>query len=47
MFGSTLSQLTQLFSYYNVLLLLEGLVATFVLSVIGCFAGFVSGFMAR
>ncbi|MGF6244661.1 MULTISPECIES: amino acid ABC transporter permease [Paraburkholderia] len=45
MFGSTLSQLTQLFSYYNVLLLLEGLVATFVLSVIGCFAGFVSGFV--
>jgi polar amino acid transport system permease protein len=45
MVGSTMTQLTHLFSYYNLLLLLEGLVATFVLSVIGCLAGFVSGFV--
>ena len=42
--SSMLSQLAGLFSYYNFLLLLEGLVATFVLSVIGCLAGFVAGF---
>ncbi|HYS67934.1 MAG TPA: amino acid ABC transporter permease [Paraburkholderia sp.] len=45
MFVSTMAQLTQLFSYYNLLLLLEGFAATLVLSVIGCFAGFVSGFV--
>ncbi|WP_434114140.1 amino acid ABC transporter permease [Paraburkholderia caffeinilytica] len=44
MAGSMMTQLAHLFSYYNLLLLLEGLVATFVLSAIGCLAGFVSGF---
>jgi polar amino acid transport system permease protein len=42
--SSMMMQLAGLFSYYNLLLLLEGLVATFVLSVIGCLAGFVAGF---
>ncbi len=37
--------LAELFSYYNVVLLLKGLAATFLLSVIGCFAGFVAGFV--
>jgi polar amino acid transport system permease protein len=45
MADSIVIQLTHLFSYYNLLLLLEGFVATFVLSAIGCFAGFVSGFV--
>ncbi|RDJ99072.1 amino acid ABC transporter permease [Paraburkholderia lacunae] len=45
MFASSMAQLTQLFSYYNLLLLLEGFAATFVLSSIGCFAGFVAGFL--
>ncbi|WP_244221138.1 amino acid ABC transporter permease [Paraburkholderia aromaticivorans] len=40
-----MTQLTHLFSYYNLLLLLEGFAATFVLSAIGCLAGFVSGFV--
>ena len=42
--SSMMMQLAGLFSYYNLLLLLEGLVATFVLSIIGCLAGFVAGF---
>ncbi|ASW03215.1 amino acid ABC transporter (plasmid) [Paraburkholderia aromaticivorans] len=45
MAGSMMTQLTHLFSYYNLLLLLEGFAATFVLSAIGCLAGFVSGFV--
>ncbi|MEQ7921339.1 amino acid ABC transporter permease [Xanthomonas sp. WHRI 1810A] len=40
-----MAELVQLFSYYNVLLLLKGLLATFVLSVVGCLAGFLFGFL--
>jgi polar amino acid transport system permease protein len=39
------TQITHLFSYYDVRLLLLGFVATFVLALIGCFVGFVSGFL--
>ena len=35
-----------LFSYYDVLLLLEGFLTTFALAVIGCLGGFVFGFAA-
>jgi polar amino acid transport system permease protein len=39
------AQIPQLFSYYDVRLLLLGFAATFVLALIGCFAGFVMGFL--
>ena len=39
------AQVTHLFSYYDVRLLLLGFVATFALALVGCFAGFVSGFL--
>ena len=43
MFTSSQAEIVQLFSFYNLLLLAEGLAATFVLSALGCFAGFVAG----
>ena len=45
MFASTQAEIAQLFSFYNLLLLLEGFAATFVLSALGCFAGFMAGFV--
>jgi polar amino acid transport system permease protein len=45
MSGPAAMQITQLFSYYDLRLLLLGFVATFMLALIGCFAGFVSGFL--
>ena len=45
MFASSQAEIAQLFSYYNLLLLVEGLAATFVLSALGCFAGFLAGFV--
>jgi polar amino acid transport system permease protein len=45
MSGPAATQITHLFSYYDVRLLVLGFVATFVLALIGCFAGFVSGFL--
>ncbi|ATA20465.1 amino acid ABC transporter membrane protein 2 (PAAT family) [Gibbsiella quercinecans] len=40
-----LPELAQLFSYYNVLLLLEGLLSTLLLSAGGCLIGFLAGFL--
>lgn len=40
-----LTELTRLFTYYNILLLLEGLVKTLMLSAVGCFIGFFAGFV--
>lgn len=45
MFASPQAEIAQLFSYYNLLLLAQGLAATFVLSAIGCLAGFSVGFV--
>ena len=45
MFASTQAEIAQLFSFYNLLLLLEGFAATFVLSALGCLAGFLAGFV--
>ena len=45
MFASSQAEIAQLFSFYNLLLLLEGFAATFVLSALGCFAGFMAGFV--
>jgi polar amino acid transport system permease protein len=45
MSGTPAVQITHPFSYYDVRLLLLAFVATFVLALIGCFAGFVSGFL--
>jgi polar amino acid transport system permease protein len=45
MFASSQVEIAQLFSFYNLLLLAEGFAATFVLSVVGCFTGFVAGFV--
>ncbi|WP_031363093.1 amino acid ABC transporter permease [Caballeronia sordidicola] len=45
MFASSQAEIAQLFSFYNLLLLLEGFAATFVLSALGCFAGFLAGFV--
>jgi polar amino acid transport system permease protein len=45
MFASSQAEIAQLFSFYNLLLLLEGFAATFVLSAFGCFAGFLAGFV--
>jgi polar amino acid transport system permease protein len=44
MFVSKASELAQLFSFYNLLLLLEGFGATLALSAFGCLAGFAAGF---
>jgi polar amino acid transport system permease protein len=45
MFASSQAEIAQLFSFYNLLLLLEGFAATLVLSALGCFAGFLAGFV--
>lgn len=41
---STTQQIAQLFSHYNLLLLLEGFGTTLALSAVGCLAGFAGGF---
>ncbi|MFL9860777.1 amino acid ABC transporter permease [Paraburkholderia madseniana] len=45
MFASSQAEIAQLFSFYNLLLLVEGFAATFVLSAAGCFTGFLAGFV--
>ncbi|CAE6704837.1 MULTISPECIES: amino acid ABC transporter permease [Paraburkholderia] len=45
MFASSHAEIAQLFSFYNLLLLVEGFAATFVLSAAGCFTGFLAGFV--
>ncbi|MFM0073897.1 amino acid ABC transporter permease [Paraburkholderia sediminicola] len=45
MFASSQVEIAQLFSFYNLLLLVEGFAATFVLSAAGCFTGFLAGFV--
>lgn len=45
MFSSFSDQVLHLFSYYNLLLLAQGALATLALSVIGCVVGFAAGFV--
>ena len=44
MFDRIIEEAPAFFGYYNVVFLLEALLATFLLSVIGCLVGFLAGF---